>query len=109
MRRVIMESPFRGDPVNIEYAKACVADCLRKGEAPLASHLLYPGILNDDKPEERELGMRAGWAWTPLADAVVVYIDRGTSSGMAGGIEAARVAGVPIEYRQLGSHWEPSR
>ena len=41
------------------YARACVADCLRRGEAPIASHLLYtqPGVLDDDVPEERAQGI----------------------------------------------------
>lgn len=49
MRRVILESPFAGHvESNIEYARACIRDSLLRGEAPLASHLLYtqPGILD---------------------------------------------------------------
>lgn len=56
MRLVIVESPFAGDvEENIKYARAAVRDCLMRGEAPIASHLLYTqeGILNDDIPEER--------------------------------------------------------
>ena len=42
MRFVIVESPYAGDvAANVEYARAAVADCLRRGEAPFASHLLY--------------------------------------------------------------------
>jgi hypothetical protein len=38
---------------------------LLRGESPIASHLLYtqPGILKDDVPEERPLGIEAGLAW----------------------------------------------
>ena len=47
---------------NIDYARACVADCLRRGDSAIASHLLYtqPGVLRDDVPGERELGIAAG-------------------------------------------------
>ena len=39
MKLVIVESPFAGDTErNIRYARACLADCLRRGEAPFASH-----------------------------------------------------------------------
>lgn len=105
MRRVIVESPYAGDvEANIAYARACVADCLKRGEAPIASHLLYtqPGILDDDNPAERELGIDAGLAWRAVAEASVVYTDRGISSGMKYGIAAAEASGLPVEYRSLG-------
>jgi len=42
MTRVIIESPYAGDiEVNLKYAKLCILDSLKRGEAPLASHLLY--------------------------------------------------------------------
>jgi hypothetical protein len=42
MRRVIIESPYSGDvETNVAYARAALRDCLSRGEAPLASHLLY--------------------------------------------------------------------
>ena len=42
MRRVIVESPYAGDVErNIAYVRAAMRDCLMRGEAPLASHLLY--------------------------------------------------------------------
>lgn len=104
MKLVILESPYAGDvEANVEYARRCVRDCLRRGEAPIASHLLYtqPGILRDEEPEERELGIRAGLAWLRAAQASVVYTDRGVSLGMQAGIAAARVAGVSVEFRSL--------
>lgn len=104
MRLVILESPFAGDvEANIAYAKACVHDCLLRGESPYASHLFFtqPGILDDNDPAERTLGINAGLAWGDKADATVVYTDRGMSSGMRYGIERAEKAGRPIEYRTL--------
>lgn len=103
-RLVILESPYAGDvETNIEYARACVADSLKRGEAPIASHLLYtqPGITDDRIPEERALGIDAGLAWTRVAEASVVYCDRGISSGMRYGIQRARAAGIPVEMRNL--------
>lgn len=104
MRRVILESPFAGDVErNIRYARACVRDSLLRGEAPIASHLLYtqPGILNDDIPSERQRGIDAGLAWCEVADASVVYVDYGMSKGMEYGIKAAKEAGRPVEIRHL--------
>ncbi len=82
MRRVILESPYAGDvEANVEYARRCVRDSLARGEAPIASHLLYtqPGILRDHVSQERQWGIDAGLAWGAVADATVVYTDRGIS------------------------------
>ena len=106
MRLVIVESPYAGDiEKNTEYARACVRDSLARGEAPIASHLLYtqPGILNDDDPQERNQGIAAGLAWRVVAEASVVYTDLGISRGMKYGIGAAASQGIPIEYRSLNN------
>lgn len=102
MKLVILESPYAGDvEANIEYARKCVRDSLLRGEAPIASHLLYtqPGILNDDVPEERKHGIDAGLAWKQVAHGSVVYADRGITKGMEYGIAAAKAAGLPVEMR----------
>lgn len=107
MRLVVLESPYGHRTasviaVNEAYARACIADSLRRGEAPIASHLLYtqPGILKDSEPHERAHGISAGHSWIRVCDAVVVYTDRGISPGMR---EAIRLAekdlGTPVEYR----------
>ncbi len=107
-RLVIIESPFRGIDYeeleqNITYARAAMRDCLLRGEAPYASHLLYTqeGVLDDKIPSERELGILAGFEWRKCADATVVYIDRGIFEGMKRGIMHARGLGHLVEYRSL--------
>ncbi|MEY9098870.1 hypothetical protein ABIA24_001779 [Sinorhizobium fredii] len=110
MRLVILESPYAGNvEANIAYARACVRDSLQRGEAPIASHLLYtqPGILDDDVSEERALGISAGLAWGAVAQATVVYMDRGTSRGMEHGIARAIAEGRPVEYRSLCGEVQP--
>jgi hypothetical protein len=105
MRLVILESPYAGDvEANVAYARTCVRDSLSRGEAPIASHLLYtqPSILNDDIPHERQWGIDAGLAWKSVAEATVVYTDCGVTKGMEYGIEAAKVGGIPVEYRSIG-------
>lgn len=104
MRLVIIESPYAGDvEANVEYARKCVRDSLARGEAPIASHLLYtqPGILDDNIASERQWGIDAGLAWRRVAEASVVYTDRGISKGMNYGIDEAIRAGVPVEYRSI--------
>jgi len=107
MKRVIIESPYAGDiPTNVMYAQRCVRDSVLRGEAPIASHLLFtqPNILDDENPEERTLGIAAGHAWMRVADACVVYLDRGLSRGMRLGILAASLCGIEIECRWLQGH-----
>lgn len=108
MIRVLIETPFAGDTQeeieeNIKYARACMSDCLKRGEAPFASHLLYtqPGILEDSIPEERKLGIEAGLLWGEAATFTIVYIDRGVSEGMEIGINRAIDAGRPVIRREL--------
>lgn len=104
MIRVVLESPFAGDVErNIKYARACVRDSLSRGEAPIASHLLYTqdGILDDDIPEERKWGIDAGLAWKEVADKHVFYIDYGMSNGMNYAKQYATDNDIPIEIRKL--------
>jgi hypothetical protein len=104
MKLVVIESPLAGDrELHKEYARFCMKDSLARKEAPYASHLLFDqdGLLDDDKPEGREAGMEAGFAWGARADMVAVYRDLGISVGMKQGIENARLRGTPIEYREL--------
>ena len=104
MRLVIIESPYAGDTErNTAYARAAMADCLARGEAPIASHLLYtqPGVLNDNEPDERKLGIDAGLAWGRVADAAVFYTDLGWSRGMREALAWERARGMPVEFRTL--------
>jgi hypothetical protein len=104
MMTVIVESPFAGDIArNVRYARACMRDCLMRGEAPFASHLLYTqeGVLDDNIQEERDHGIAAGFAWRSTAKKTVVYTDCGISKGMEYGIAHAKEEGHPIEYRTL--------
>lgn len=110
MKRVIIESPY-GAPTpddvadNVRYARACLLDSLRRGEAPYASHLLYTQCLDDSEPDERARGMEAGFRWGGVADLVAVYTDLGVSAGMQVGIERAKLAGLEVVKRALGGEW----
>jgi hypothetical protein len=108
MLLVILESPYAGPDLatirrNVAYARLCIADSLKRGEAPIASHLLYtqPGILRDRVPEERALGIAAGLAWRSVAQLTAVYTDLGVSPGMQAAIDSAAKEGRPVAYRNL--------
>lgn len=101
---VFVESPYAGDiGRNLDYARECMADSIRRGEHPFASHLLYTqhGILCDDVPEERERGINAGFAFARLCHASVFYTDRGWSPGMKHGEDRARRDGRAILHRSV--------
>jgi len=107
-RLVIIESPYAGATPedtarNVEYARRCLLDSLMRGEAPIASHLLYTQALDDNKPEERMLGIEAGVAWRIAADASVAYTDFGISAGMRYGINAAHSSCMHVEFRTIGA------
>ena len=106
MRRVMLESPYAGKVErNVAYARACLADSLARGEAPIASHLLYtqPGVLDDENEDERALGIAAGLAWKPVAHAQVFYVDLGWSRGMCAAAEGRPLE--TVECRRLGGEW----
>jgi hypothetical protein len=113
MIRVLIESPLGTRPDGTratpsEFAEnelfmlACVGDSLRRGEAPFASHMFYPLVLNDATPEERELGVKAGFAWGEQAELVAVYVERGITNGMRAGIKLAVLNDQRIVYRVVG-------
>jgi hypothetical protein len=105
-RLVIVESPyFNEDPdimlANIEYARACMTDCLIRHESPFLSHLLYTQIMDDTNTDLRQLGIDAGLDWGKVAQETIVYTDRGISNGMKYGIQRAQTDGRPVTYRSL--------
>lgn len=104
--RVVVESPYAGDiNYNISYAHAAMLDCLLRTEAPILSHLLYPYVLRDSDPEERDFGILAGHSWMVGAHYVAVYTDLGMSRGMEQGIRTAELLGRSVVYRQIPD-WE---
>ena len=115
MKTVIIESPYRGKTEeekerNIKYAQACLLDSLKRGEAPMASHLLYTQVLDDDNPEERDLGINVGIAWQYVVHSVVFYVDLGMSEGMRRAVDRVsrhRHTGhnIHVEVRSLGKEW----
>lgn len=100
-RLVLIESPHRGGGSRERYADAVLLDCLARGEAPMASHLLYTRVLDDDTPTDRHTGMSAGWAWLGVVSALVVYTDLGISGGMHAGMSRANALELDVEFRTV--------
>lgn len=108
MRPIVIESPYAGDVErNLRYLRAAMADAIQRGETPYASHALLtqPGVLRDDVPEERALGIKAGFRMGEVIAAVggvrAFYVDLGWSSGMKAGLAEAERIGQPVEMRSV--------
>lgn len=102
MKRVIIESPYAGAVErNLTYAREALQHSLLRGEAPMASHLLYTQVLEDDLEHERLMGIQAGYEWLSGADLVAFYVDLGWSHGMLQALRVARIFQRPVEVRSL--------
>ena len=109
MKRVIIESPYAGKTkhdikLNEIYGELAMHDCLvNYNESPYASHLLYTRkyVLRDDHPEERKLGIEAGFYWREAAEQTNFYIDLGLTNGMVQGIKDCELKQNPYQTRNL--------
>ena len=100
MKRVFVCSPFASeDPsaqaANVQRARAICREVALAGHAPFAPHLLLPQFLDDGVDAEREVGLRAGLAWLPVADELWVY-GPVLSPGMVREIREAEQTGIPV-------------
>lgn len=102
MIRTCVESPLAGNfRRNVRYAQLCMLDSLKRGEAPYASHLLYPQVFDDLDEDQRRVGLTAGHEWLKMAELVAFYIDLGMSRGMAMAESVAFRYGKPTAHRRL--------
>lgn len=105
---VVIESPYAGANLierreNELYAQRALDDSLARDEAPFASHLLYPQVLDDNVPAQRRQGIDGQLAWIDLARSIVVYCDRGFSPGMIHAIRHCLRQGYEIVIRTIAS------
>lgn len=105
MKRVVIESPFAGNiEMNKAYGRFAMHDCLvNHNESPYASHLLYTqeNVLRDHLPEERKLGIEAGFFWRNVAEKSIFYTDLGVTEGMKLGIKDCEKKKKDYELRIL--------
>ena len=85
--------------IPIAFAKKACRYAIHQGHTPIAVHLLYPQMLDDAEPTEREIGLRLGHRVLEVCDELWLCGGR-VSSGMAREIEEAQRLGIPI--RQIG-------
>lgn len=101
MKLLFISSPFREFQVrNIEYAKDLLKEAIDAGYVPIAPHLLYPQVLDDDNITERKIAMELCQELIKKCDAVLVGKKYGISRGMRSEIELARKLGKKIIWKK---------
>ena len=95
MKTAYICSPYSGDTKrNKQYARELTARAIQLGYAPITPHLYITEGLDDNDPEQRELGLNAGIALLSVCDIIIVGIKYGISDGMEREIFKARRAGL---------------
>ncbi|AGA68850.1 hypothetical protein Desdi_1340 [Desulfitobacterium dichloroeliminans LMG P-21439] len=97
MKLVYICSPYAGDiENNLRFARAACRYAVDQGCAPIAVHMLYPQILDDSVPAEREAGIQMGLRVLASCDEVWICGKR-ISHGMGCEIAEAERLGIPIQ------------
>ena len=96
MKLVYICSPYAGDiESNTRFAKAACRYAAEHGFSPVAVHLLYPQILDDSIPAQREIGILMGLRVLASCDELRICGSR-ISHGMSCEIAEAKRLGIPI-------------
>lgn len=99
MTIVYIASAFRGNvEENLAKARVYCRLAAKAGYLPVAPHLLYPQFLDDNDPEERELGMQLGLHLLALCDEVWCFGK--ITEGMAREIKEAEDLCIPVIYKE---------
>lgn len=71
---------------------------IEQGCIPLASHLLYPRILDDDDPKQRRMGLFFGRVWLDIAREIWIFSDGTLSAGMRDEYDHAKQRGYKMRF-----------
>ena len=98
-------SPFRGERErNLAYARRALLASIRRGETPVVPHLLYPQVLDDDDPAQREQGIAIANTLLRQCSIFAAYYDYGVSPGMKAEYNLALAGDLMIEFRNIGQN-----
>lgn len=93
---VYIASPYAGDvKANAAFAKAACRYAMEQDATPVAVHLLYPAMLDDNVPAEREAGIKMGLRVLKACDELWLCGSR-MSHGMKAELAAAERFGIPV-------------
>ena len=96
-------SPYRSETErqkqkHIEYARELLKQNLYYDLLPIAPHLLYPQILNDNNHNERLIALDLCFKWIEKSDVIYAGCRYGISEGMKQEIALAEKLGKEIIY-----------
>jgi hypothetical protein len=98
MKLIYVASPYAGDiETNTQFAKEACRFVMNEGHAFFAPHLLYPQVLNESNPDERQLGLKMGKEILGWCDELWVFGDT-VSPGMQAEISLAQEHEIPVVY-----------
>lgn len=93
---IYIASPYAGDiELNVAFAQRACRFAISQGYAPLASHLIYPQMLDDNDPLERRIGMELGLRLIDASEEIWLCGDV-MSPGMAAEKEYAESVGLAV-------------
>lgn len=96
--KVYIVSPYAGDvKSNVNNAIRYCRYAINRKKIPVASHLLYPQMLNDNIPEEREIGTLYGLSLLAICDEIWCFGDE-LSPGMEKELKEAKRLKKRIKY-----------
>ena len=98
MKLIYVASPYAGDmEMNTEFAKEACRLVMNEGHAFFAPHLLYPQVLDEGSPADRQLGLDMGMEVLGWCDELWVF-GNAVSPGMAQEIIMAQKSEIPIRF-----------
>ncbi len=101
MKLIYVTSPYAGDTEkNVEYAKQACRAVMESGHAFFAPHLLYPAVLDDAIPEERQAGIAMGLTLLYRCDELWAF-GPNISSGMQVEIAEAEKLRIPVRRMEI--------
>ena len=107
-KMVYIASPYAGDVEhNVEFARAACRYCIKRGNVPIAVHLLYPQILDDTDPEQREIGLKLGRCILEKCDEMWV-VGENISPGMSAEIDEAERLGILVRIVSTEQIYPPN-
>lgn len=96
MKLVYICSPYAGEvEQNVRFAQDACRYAIAQNYAPLAVHLLYPQLLNDAVPEERNLGIQMGLRVLTVCEELWLCGSI-VSIGMLCELKEAERLGIPV-------------
>lgn len=96
--KVYIVSRYAGDvETNVKNAIRYCRFAIKNEKMPIAAHLLYPQIVDDNDPDEREIGTMYGLALLALCDEVWCF-GKEHSPGMEQELKEANRLNKPVKH-----------